>query len=70
MNEKKLAIYFLIVVGVILATYTSVMYLQYRDLDCIDFATQKEAQETFKKWPFDKYSLDANHNGIACESLP
>ena len=44
------------------------------DYDCIDFKTQKEAQEmydkTMKEKGRDVYRLDANKDGIACQSLP
>ena len=38
------------------------------DYDCADFATQAEAQEYLL--PGDPYGLDADNDGIACESLP
>jgi hypothetical protein len=38
------------------------------DYDCSDFATQEEAQEYLL--PGDPYGLDADNDGIACESLP
>ena len=38
------------------------------DLDCADFATQEEAQEQLL--PGDPYGLDADGDGIACETLP
>jgi Excalibur calcium-binding domain len=38
------------------------------DLDCSDFATQEEAQEYLL--PGDPHGLDADNDGIACESLP
>ena len=44
-----------------------------RDYDCDDFSTQKEAQKFFEKngGPSeDPHRLDADHDGIACESLP
>lgn len=43
------------------------------DYDCSDFKTQKEAQNFFKKHggpKSDPYGLDADNDGIACESLP
>jgi micrococcal nuclease len=40
------------------------------DCDCSDFSTQKEAQAVFNAFPGDPYKLDADHDGIACESLP
>lgn len=39
-----------------------------RDYDCSDFATQEEAQAYLL--PGDPYRLDADNDGIACESLP
>jgi hypothetical protein len=38
------------------------------DLDCADFATQEEAQENLQ--PGDPDGLDADNDGIACETLP
>lgn len=38
------------------------------DLDCSDFATQEEAQENLA--PGDPDGLDADSDGIACETLP
>lgn len=40
------------------------------DLDCADFATQQEAQETLEADPSDPYGLDGEGDGIPCESLP
>ena len=38
------------------------------DLDCIDFATQEEAQATYNADPSDPNGLDADGDGVACES--
>jgi hypothetical protein len=38
------------------------------DYDCSNFANQAEAQEYLL--PGDPYGLDADHDGVACESLP
>ena len=38
------------------------------DLDCIDFASQIEAQATYDADPSDPNGLDADDDGIACES--
>lgn len=38
------------------------------DYVCSDFAHQAEAQEHLR--PGDPYGLDADHDGVACESLP
>lgn len=39
------------------------------DLDCVDFATQPEAQAEFDADPSDPNGLDADNDGIACEEL-
>jgi len=40
------------------------------DLDCSDFTTQEEAQLCFEYCgPEDVHRLDADKNGLACESL-
>ncbi len=40
------------------------------DLDCSDFETQQEAQETLNADSSDPYGLDGEGDGIPCESLP
>ena len=43
------------------------------DRDCSDFATQREAQRFFEEEggpARDPHGLDADNDGIACESLP
>ena len=40
------------------------------DCNCSDFSTQSEAQTVFELFPNDKFKLDGNKDGIACESLP
>jgi hypothetical protein len=43
------------------------------DKDCSDFPTQKAAQKFFKQHggpSRDPHRLDADHDGIACESNP
>jgi hypothetical protein len=40
------------------------------DLDCSDFATQQEAQETLDADPSDPYGLDGEGDSIPCESQP
>jgi hypothetical protein len=39
------------------------------DLDCADFTNQEEAQAVFDQDPSDPNNLDADNDGIACESL-
>ncbi len=42
----------------------------FRDRDCSDFATRREAQAFFKQaGPGDPHRLDRDHDGRACESL-
>ena len=39
--------------------------------NCSDFDTQQEAQDFFEaEGPGDPHNLDADDDGIACESLP
>ena len=40
------------------------------DCNCSDFATQEEAQRVLDAFPDDRYKLDRDGNGVACESLP
>ncbi|MEX2105388.1 MAG: excalibur calcium-binding domain-containing protein [Solirubrobacterales bacterium] len=43
------------------------------DRDCSDFKTQKQAQRFYKKHggpKRDPHRLDADRDGVACESLP
>jgi hypothetical protein len=44
----------------------------FRDRDCSDFSTQRQAQHFFKTHHpnRDPHGLDADHDGIACEDLP
>jgi Excalibur calcium-binding domain len=44
----------------------------FRDRDCSDFPTQKKAQKFFKKHSpkQDPHGLDADGDGLACESNP
>jgi hypothetical protein len=40
------------------------------DLNCSDFANQREANAHLQQCPFDEDFLDADNNGSACEALP
>jgi Excalibur calcium-binding domain len=40
------------------------------DLDCADFATQQEAQADLERDPSDPNNLDADGDGVACETYP
>lgn len=43
----------------------------FRDRDCSDFDTQRQAQRFYKRnKPGDPHGLDADGDGKACESLP
>ena len=44
----------------------------FRDRDCSDFATQRQAQHFFETHNprRDPHRLDADHDGIACEDNP
>lgn len=44
----------------------------FRDRDCSDFNTQRQAQHFYEKHnpSRDPHRLDADHDGIACEDLP
>jgi hypothetical protein len=59
-----------------LALFTFVLSVQpaaaFRDRDCSDFPTQAKAQRFFKKHNprRDPHGLDADNDGIACESNP
>jgi micrococcal nuclease len=39
------------------------------DYDCSHFDTQEQAQAVFEQDPSDPYRLDADNDGVACESL-
>lgn len=40
------------------------------DLDCMDFPSQKAAQDHLRKDPSDPYKLDPERNGVACDIRP
>ncbi len=40
------------------------------DCNCSDFSTQAQAQQVLNAFPGDKFRLDRDFDGIACESLP
>ncbi len=46
----------------------------FRDRDCSDFDTQRQAQRWFKRHggtrKYDPWNLDSDNDGKACESLP
>lgn len=40
------------------------------DCNCSDFSTQAEAQEVFQAFSNDRFKLDRDNDGVACELLP
>lgn len=50
--------------------YLLILNTKKHDYNCSDFKTQREAQAVFNKYPIDLYHLDADHDGVPCESLP
>jgi hypothetical protein len=54
-----------------LVVLTSVpAFAQQRDLDCVDFATQADAQAEFERDRSDPHDLDVDGDGVACEGTP
>lgn len=39
------------------------------DCNCSDFKTQVQAQQVLKAFPGDKFRLDSDNDGVACEGL-
>ena len=70
-HRLRLAAAVLTVVLLALAS-TAQPALAFRDRDCSDFSTQAQAQRFFKKHhpKRDPHGLDADNDGLACESLP
>jgi hypothetical protein len=40
------------------------------DLDCVDFVYQEQSQAVLDRDSSDPHRLDADNDGISCESLP
>jgi len=55
----------------VLGSDTEGYVAKFRDFDCSDFATQEEAQDFYRanNPEKDPHLLDADGDGIACESL-
>jgi hypothetical protein len=51
-------------------TIVAVSSVQAAELDCVDFATQEEAQAVYDQDPSDPNMLDGDKDGVACENLP
>lgn len=54
----------------IVLVLASVASAQTVELDCVDFATQREAQAVYDQDPSDPNVLDGDDDGEACETLP
>jgi len=63
------AILFVMWIGLAVVMFLSANH-KLNDLDCADFKTQADAQTEFNSHDTDRYGLDNNKNGIACELLP
>ena len=50
-------------------TIATVSSVQAAELDCVDFATQEEAQAVYDQDPSDPNELDGDKDGVACEAL-
>jgi hypothetical protein len=70
-RRLRLAVPALAIAVAALAT-TAQPAVAFRDRDCADFPTQAAAQRFFKRHnpSRDPHRLDADHDGIACESNP
>lgn len=73
MNSKTAFLIFLALVAIALYMSTRIKAVGEIDFDCKDFKTQEEAQKMYewsiKEYDKDKYQLDKDHDGVACESL-
>jgi Excalibur calcium-binding domain len=70
---KGRLVLFVVIVAVCTAALAASSATAFVDKDCSDFATHASAQKYFKKHggpKRDPSHLDADHDGIACESLP
>src|SRR4051794_10003434 len=62
------ALFIVIVLAVLAFAVPSPPTAAAADLDCADFSSQAEAQESLL--PGDPYGLDGDNDGIACEDNP
>lgn len=60
----------LCLLGALMFSSTALAQTGDEDLDCEDFFTQESAQATLDEVPSDPYRLDADGDGVACETLP
>ena len=72
-KTKKVLICGVIIVIVAFAGWWIFDVLSFKDRDCSDFSTQKEAQKFFESEKGlrdkDPHGLDRDNDGVACESL-
>lgn len=59
---------YLAAVSMVFAAVTTAPALAQNDLDCPDFSSQAEAQQTLRQDPSDPNGLDADGDGVACET--
>jgi excalibur calcium-binding domain-containing protein len=62
-----------VVAAALAAVFAQPANAVFRDKDCSDFKTHRQAQHYYKKHGgprHDPSHLDADHDGIACEDLP
>ena len=71
MNYLRPAVIGLLVLAVLYVSSGNDVFASHgTDLNCSDFSTQAEAQAHLRDHPTDPDGLDADGDGIACESLP
>lgn len=73
MNHRRKAALAAAIASLVLAFATAPIANAKGDKDCSDFPTQAAAQKFYKKHggpKRDPHRLDADHDGIACESNP
>lgn len=59
---------YLAVLSMVFAVVTAAPAVAQGDLDCDDFASQAEAQQTLRQDPGDPNGLDGEGDGVACET--
>lgn len=59
-----------LIIAATILVLASTMAFGQRDMDCSDFSSWREAQDFYERsGPGDPHRLDADNDGIACESL-
>ena len=59
---------YLAILSMVILTVSAPAALGQQDLDCDDFSSQAEAQQTLRQDPGDPNGLDAEGDGVACET--